>query len=123
MSRALDLLLDSQRLADCAANDRALTTADRALLSADSKMTRFRVEADWNGGGFGYTIPAASAEDAYLWGEHKARFHRDAEITVAVAYPCQAGPVVSDADRALAAQFAGPADLTLDLDAIRCAGL
>lgn len=42
----------------------------------------FRVEADWPGGGFGYTLPFADAQAALAWGRAKARHHRDAEITV-----------------------------------------
>lgn len=42
----------------------------------------FRVQGDWEGGGFGYTIPARDAAEARAWGEFKARFHPDAVVTV-----------------------------------------
>lgn len=94
MSRALDMLLDAGRLADCAANDRALAlaTANRAVLAADAKMTasRFRVDAEWPGGGVSRTIPVDTAAAAQAWGEYKARFHRDAVISVTPREPAPA---------------------------------
>jgi hypothetical protein len=42
----------------------------------------YRVQGDWEGGGFGYTLHFASAADAWAWGRAKARFHRRTEITV-----------------------------------------
>lgn len=77
---------------------RAARAAKRGTSEASNL---YRVEGDWYGGGFGYTIPAASEEDARAWGERKARFHRDAVVTVT---PREAA---RHADLALAAQFAG----------------
>lgn len=68
-----------------------LSSADRALaasiaaahpLSADGGPGYYRVEGDWCGGGFGVTRHFPSALDAQTWGEHKARHHRDAVVTV-----------------------------------------
>lgn len=42
----------------------------------------FRVQGDWEGGGFGYTLPFTSAAQAESWGRAKAGFHRDAVVTV-----------------------------------------
>jgi hypothetical protein len=46
------------------------------------------VQADWHGGGFGYTLPFPSKASAHAWAEHKARFHPDAVITVLDRGPC-----------------------------------
>lgn len=45
-------------------------------------MRFYRVQGDWHGGGFGYTMPFPSEAEARTWGEQKARFHRDTVITV-----------------------------------------
>lgn len=51
--------------------------------TGNTQPTRyFRVQGDWEGGGFGYTLPFASAEEAEAWGRAKAAFHRDAVVTV-----------------------------------------
>lgn len=72
MSQLLERALDAQRAGDCAANDQAML-----------RMPWFRVHGDWEGGGFGYSLPFKDAAAAEAWGKRKARFHTDAVITVA----------------------------------------
>lgn len=89
MSQHLHSYLDAERLAECAKNDKALTDAERAIRSADAKMTasRYRVDAEWPGGGVSRTIPADTASAAQAWGEYKARLRADAVISVAPRFP------------------------------------
>lgn len=49
----------------------------------------YRVEGDWEGGGFGYTLAFDSGEQAEQWGRQRARFHPDAVITVTDRGPAQ----------------------------------
>lgn len=42
----------------------------------------YRVQGDWFGGGFGYTLHFASHADAMAWGRAKARFHPDAQLSI-----------------------------------------
>jgi hypothetical protein len=72
MSQILERALDPQRAADCATNDHTML-----------RMPWFRVQGDWLGGGFGYSLPFKDAAAAAAWGTRKARFHSDAVITVA----------------------------------------
>jgi alkylhydroperoxidase family enzyme len=45
-------------------------------------LQQFRITADWEGGGFGYTKPFASEAEALAWGAARSRFHPDAVVTV-----------------------------------------
>lgn len=60
---------------------------------------QYRVEADWQGGGFGYTKPFASESDALAWGHEKARAHRDAIVTARLRDEREPGDL-SEADLA-----------------------
>lgn len=50
--------------------------------AANDAGPHFRVEADWPGGGIGYTIPAADEKEARAWADHRARFHREVVVRV-----------------------------------------
>jgi hypothetical protein len=62
--------------------DSLLTRDQRAACAANEPGQRFRIEADWPGGGFGYTMNFPDAEAAMAWAREKAGFRNNAEITV-----------------------------------------
>lgn len=78
-----------------------------SIAPASLTAIRYRVEAEWPGGGVSKTIPADSEAAAQAWGAYKARGHADASVSVTPRG-------LTPADLQLAAQFAGEAgDLVL----------
>lgn len=55
---------------------------DQPADAVDPPQRPYRVEADWHGGGFGYTAGFASAEAAAAWGQAKAKHHAGAVVSV-----------------------------------------
>jgi hypothetical protein len=64
-----------------------LQSADLTELAGEYPRHPDRVEADWYGGGFGYTKHFPRAADARRWGEAKAKAHVDAVICVTPRSP------------------------------------
>jgi hypothetical protein len=60
--------------------DRMVTGCTR--LQSEPSLHPYRVEADWLGGGFGYTNDFPSEQAACAWGQAKAKHHPDAVVSV-----------------------------------------
>lgn len=57
--------------------------AFRGILNSMSQpVRRFRIEADWRGGGFGVTLPFIDEQHARQWAERKCRNHPGAFIQI-----------------------------------------
>jgi hypothetical protein len=83
---------------------KALDLVDGQFYLVDQPALRlFRVCADWQGGGFAYTLPFADATEAREWAQRKAANHPGAVITAVDRGPAPAELLQQEAEQIAAA--------------------